>query len=225
MSRWITLRWRAPLVAQLVRVLERVEQLAADQRDQRRRHAQAGAGAFVGDAAQVDALDQWHHPVRSPVVHADVDRRHQAAVLEPRRQPRLVEEHRDVRALLGQVRQQALDRDHAAKARIDLGGGDGAEQLGHASDGDPIQQGVPAELLDPRHRRHGAHPSDAIQGTQQESEKIFAPGSGREWPSAPRRREGHSSMRRWPGPHAGCACGPLTAAAERDSQASRAQRT
>ena len=87
--------------------------------------------SVLDDGLEVGAVDVLHDDEVGVVADADVEDLHAVRVREVRGEARLVEEHRDELLLLGEVRQDALDRDlllEALEARAL-----GAEHLGHAA--------------------------------------------------------------------------------------------
>ena len=66
-------------------------------------------------------------------------------MIELRGDPRLVDEHLDERLIAGEVRQDLLDRDELLEP--ELTDQLRLEQLGHATDREPIEDLVPPDLL------------------------------------------------------------------------------
>ena len=139
-------------VAAAVRVVERRGHLGRDvdgQRD-RQRHAQLAAGLL--DRAQVAAVDVLHRDeVAAGLDLAEVVDVDDVRVVQLRRELGLVDEHRDELFVVGQVRQDLLDRDDLLEA-LDARAL-GLVELGHAAGGDPLEDLVLAEPVRARRRR------------------------------------------------------------------------
>jgi hypothetical protein len=118
-------------VDQLVRVAEALADL---DRDEDRLFDRELAPLFfqrLQHRLQVGAVDVLHDDEVRVVADADVEDLDAVRMRQVRRQARLVEEHRDELLLLGQVRQDALDRDLLFEALEPRAFG--PEHFGHAT--------------------------------------------------------------------------------------------
>ena len=128
-SRW-TMRERAVVVvAQVVDVRQRVRDLGGHvQRDAFGHRDDVGRRARHR-AEGVQALDVFHRHELAAVDQAVVEDRHDAAVMHPASDARLLEEHAAALAVARVLRQQALDRHAAFEPAVP--GGDGFHHLRH----------------------------------------------------------------------------------------------
>jgi hypothetical protein len=133
----------AVLVGEVVGEVERVEHLVADPHRVLGGRALALPGVLAQQAQHVDAVDELHRDEQRVVDPAQLVGLRDLRMRQPRRQLGLVDEHRRVDRLAGQVRQQALDHHLALEAVLARRGR--AEQLGHAADGDALDQRVATE--------------------------------------------------------------------------------
>ena len=86
----------------------------------------------LDECLEVAPVDELHdEEVRVVRRLRDVEDLDDVRVLEEQREPRLVEEHRDELLVLGEVRQDALDRDRLLEPLHRLG--HAAKHLGHAA--------------------------------------------------------------------------------------------
>ena len=144
-------------VDRVVRVVERVEHVARDQRGELGRQPDLRARTLAQQREHVDAVDELHRDVRRVGVGAELEHLHDVAVIELRGDPRLVDEHLDERLVGREVRQDLLDRDQLLEAvladQLRL------EQLGHAADREAIEDLIPPDLLGCGcgHREHIIH--------------------------------------------------------------------
>ena len=133
-----------------------------DRQRDRQGHA-AGMARGAQQLAGVAAVHVLHGVVVLAAGLAAVEDLDHVGVVEVRGQPRLVEEHPHELLVRREVRQHPLEHHELLKARDPDRAGE--VQLGHAADGQPPQQLVPA---DPRARSEqigfldlGAHPPDS----------------------------------------------------------------
>jgi hypothetical protein len=129
---------------QVVGVLERVEHLVRDPHRQVRRQALLAVRQLAQQGEHVDAIDELHGDVQLLADLTQLVGLRDLRVDQPRGQLGLVDEHRLVQRLGRQVRQQALDDQPLGEAVLPRGRGH--EQLGHASDGEALDQLVAPEL-------------------------------------------------------------------------------
>ena len=105
------------------------------------------------------AVDVLHRHVHLVVLLAEVEDLDDVRMTEPRRHPRLVDEHGDEVRVAGELREDALDRDdllEAMGARLP-----GEVHLGHAARRDALEQLVGTELHGRRLHRCGHRPGEA----------------------------------------------------------------
>ena len=105
-----------------------------------RRHPLAALACLPHEPRERLSGDVLHDEEQLAVVRDDVERRDDVGVPDARREPGLLEEHRDEVGILREVRMEALDRDGAREP-------DGSEQArkmdrGHAAGGDLAVQRV-----------------------------------------------------------------------------------
>ncbi len=100
---------------------------------------------LADDPAQVLAVHVLHGDEVLIAQLAQVEDLHHVRVVEPRRDPRLVEEHLDERVVAAKLRQDALDHHQLLEALH--AGLLGQEDLGHAALGELALEDVLAELL------------------------------------------------------------------------------
>jgi hypothetical protein len=105
--------------------------LESDERDARDRKVLTALPEGLRDRLEVRAVDELHHDEVGVVADADIEHLDAVGMREVRRQARLVQEHRNELLLLGQMRQDALDRDLLLEALQPLALG--SEHLGHAA--------------------------------------------------------------------------------------------
>src|SRR5581483_5186289 len=115
------------------------------------REAFALAAERLEDRLQVGPVDVLHDDEVRGVGHPDVEDADDVGVLELHRDARLVEEHGDELLVLGERRQDALDRDGLLHA-TDGGFGDSAIDLGHASGVDLVGNAISLVVGHPRAR-------------------------------------------------------------------------
>ncbi len=132
-------------VERVVRVVERVEHVARDQRREIGRQPDLCARTFAKQREHVEAVDILHRDVRGVGVVAELEHLHDVAVIERCRDPRFIDEHLDERSIVREVRQDLLDRDQLFEAEVALELG--LEQLGHAADRQSIEDLVLPDLL------------------------------------------------------------------------------
>ncbi len=132
-------------VGRRVRVVERVEHVARDQRCEIRRQPDLRARTLAKQPEHVEAIDVLHRDVRRVGVGAELEHLHDVAMIELRRDACLVDEHLDEGLVGREVREDLLDRDQllepevADQLRL--------EQLGHTANRQAIEDGVPPDLL------------------------------------------------------------------------------
>ena len=141
----------APLpLAPAVRVIERRGDLRGDEDGERRRQRQAGLASRVQDRAQVASLDVLHRDeVPAGLDLSEVEDVHDIGVIELGGELGLVGEHRDELFVVGDVRQDLLDR-HDLLEALDTAPA-GLEDLGHSPGVDPLEDLVLPETVRPRH--------------------------------------------------------------------------
>ena len=139
---------RLPVAAgEIVRVLQAAGGHRDDLADLRDRQVLAPLGRQLVDRAQRRPVDELHRDEVVPVGLAEVEDGDDVRMVEPRRQPRLVEEHLDELLVAREVGKDALQTHHLLEAcRAGLLG---EIDLGHATAGDELDQPVLAER-----RRH-----------------------------------------------------------------------
>ena len=130
----------ALLALRVVRGVQALERAGHDADHVARRDVLAALARFANEPRERLACDVLHDEEQLAVVGDDVERGDDVRVPDARREPRLLEEHRDELGVLGEVRMQALDRDRAREA-------DGPEQAremdcGHTAGGDLAVQRV-----------------------------------------------------------------------------------
>ena len=116
MSRWTMPSARPLHVERVVRVVERVEHVARDQRRELGRQPDLRARALAEQREHVEAVDVLHRDVRRVGIGAELEHLDDVAVIELRGDPRLVDEHLDERLVGREVRQDLLDRDQLLEA-------------------------------------------------------------------------------------------------------------
>jgi hypothetical protein len=134
-----------------VRGVEAAGDLRRDVRRVLRRDRLAALAAALEDRAQVLSVDVLHRDEVLAVRARELVDPRDVGVAEEAGDLGLVDQHLDEVVVLGQVGQDALHRHQVSMA----GGVEGLcpVDLGHASERDPVQQVVPAELLCPSHVR------------------------------------------------------------------------
>ena len=96
------------------------------------RQLRALAAQRLDDRLEVRPVDELHDDEVGGVGHSDVEDADDVRVLQVHRHARLVEEHRDELLVLGEVRQNALDRDGLLQA-ADGAFGYATVDLGHTT--------------------------------------------------------------------------------------------
>ena len=141
-----------------MRVVERVERVARDQRGDVRGQPDLRARTLAQQREHVDAIDELHRDVRRVGVGAELEHLDDVAVIELRRDPRLVDEHLDERPIGREVREDLLDDDELLEAVVaqELR----LEQLRHASDRQAIEDLVAPDRL----RQRGVHSPMTMPG-------------------------------------------------------------
>ena len=99
----------AVVVAQTVRVRQPAQRVGDHAQPDRRAEAADAIGAEQG--AQREPLDMLHRDEVGAALLADLVGVHEIGVVEPQRQPRLVEEDRELRGIAGELGAGALDHD------------------------------------------------------------------------------------------------------------------
>ncbi len=128
-------------IGKVVRILEALADLHDDVDGMRDRHALALLLHPLDERLQVAAVDVLHDDEVRRVGDADVEDADDVGVLQVHRQARLVEEHLDELLVLGEARQDALDRHRLADVS-DGRFGDTTEHLRHASGVDLVGDAV-----------------------------------------------------------------------------------
>jgi hypothetical protein len=131
-------------VARVVRVVEGLEDLVDHEDGQVPRHVQLLLRARPQEAQRVGAVDELEGDEVLPAHVAEVEDLDDLRVRELRRQLRLVDEHRDERRVGREVREDPLDDEDLLEPV--RGANLRAEDLGHASDGEALEERVAAEL-------------------------------------------------------------------------------
>lgn len=129
---------QAAIVGGAVDVVEAEGQLLADVEGQRQ-----GQAPRAGPAIEIAAVDVLEDDVVAPGVEAQAEHRHQVAVGQAPAEAGLVDERLLEGGLLGQLGDQALDRDHPLEA----GGAKPARlpDLGHPAAPEPALEAVRAD--------------------------------------------------------------------------------
>ncbi len=135
----------ALLVDERVRVLERLAELDEDRQQHRQRDRLAGAIRVAQEPPHVEARDELHRDVIDAVDPPEVVDLGDVRMHEQRRDLRLAHERLDEPAVLGEMRQHALERDRALVA-VDAALLRAIDR-GHAADPEPLVDEVRAELL------------------------------------------------------------------------------
>jgi hypothetical protein len=133
----------AVVVGEVVRVIEGVEHLVADPRGERGIDTAALLGAFAEQGEHVDALDVLHGDEQHVALAGELEGLRDLGVDQARGELGLVDEHRVVRGVEVEVRQQPLDHDLLLEAVLAGRGGD--EQLCHSADRQPLDQLISAK--------------------------------------------------------------------------------
>ena len=128
---------------------------------------------MVEERAQLLALDELERDEEVPLGLTELEQARDVRVLHRGRDARLVDEHRDEVVVLGDRRQDALERDERAATRVAS-----AEDLGHAAGAQ-----APEELV----MSEGFHPDRAISLCHETRRRPGAPRfcavmDTREWP-------------------------------------------
>ncbi len=128
----------------VVGVIQRLQHLAGDERGQRQRQAHTLLRAGAQQRQRVKSVDEFQRDEVLAAHLAEIEDLHDLRMRQLRRQLGLVDEHRHEGLVRSEVGQDPLDDDDLLEAvrRDDLR----AEDLGHATDGQPLQQRVAAEL-------------------------------------------------------------------------------
>ena len=133
----------AVLGAEVVRVVEGVEHLVRDPRGEVLLDPAPPRRELPQQRQDIDPVDVLHRDEQGVIDFAQLEGLRDLGVDEARRELRLVDEHRVVGLVADEVRQQPLDHDLLREAVLARRGRD--EQLGHAADGQPFDELVPAK--------------------------------------------------------------------------------
>jgi hypothetical protein len=145
---------RAVEVLERVRVLQPVEELDEHPRAHPERERLIEPTQVPQDACERLPLQVLHREEVEPLDVADLVGLHDVRVVQPRREPRLVEEHPDERVFLLQMGVQTLEDAELREAGRATHRGE--EHLGHAAVPNLRDQCVFAEARVPEHGRRGA---------------------------------------------------------------------
>ncbi len=121
-----------------VRGVERVRHLRRDAQRDRHGHRCVRGEAPVRQARDVEAVDQLEHLKSDAVDDAEVDHRDEVRVVQPAREPRLVDEHALQPLVAHALRGHALDGHAPAEPRVTVQ--HRFPHLGHASVAEWAQQ-------------------------------------------------------------------------------------